>query len=904
MNPGFWMSYVRQSIARGGTRTLLALSCIAVGVTSVVALQVASLTVQNALTSNVRAANGGDISVSTQAAPLSGTDLAVFRRLEGRGQIASWTAVSTLHGTAVGTSRRLVPFDIEVVEAPPYPLGGEPTFVSPPNGHVDALLRRHGDVLVSTVLAGELGVGAGSRLLVNTVGGHGLHAVVNGVLSETSFQHAAVMTVDRRDAVTLNDRAPHYSGVFVNVHGSPQAVAGVLRADFPAASVQTVTEALQADEAQVLDFRQFLLMVGLLALLIAGVGTLNAMQSMLVRRRLEIAMLKALGFGRASLYALFGTEAVLLGLVGGVLGTIVGVLVSKLITDTLASALGIQVMFVFDGTIVVSGVVLGVGVTLVFALLPIVRAADYRPLELLREGGAVHPLTQLPQTAALLVAVMLLFASVAALTLDDVGLAVRLVVIAFIITAVLTGAFSVAVEGLGRLSPPASRVAAVVVLVGLLAVTIILTIRVPALAAIVALATLLWVLTIVLPPDRRLPLVVALRSLSRRRSRTAVTLVAFLGGVLAMALTLSVAISLRGQINSALASMESTNLVAIGTSRGGATLLRAARGLPGIRNHSLLTVVQTEPTAINGQPLASTIGPSPAGPSTDPDGDRARQLGGITGYDLRAGAGPAGIDIVVGRGLGRGDARTGHVLLRSSLLDPPYSLHLGDTITLRDSGTGTSRAVTVVGFYTRSRRIRGFGSFFTPPIYADRSLAAAVGGSDAQAVVTFSVDPNHLTNDAALLQRRAPGALVVDIGDLAVVVDQILTELLDVLAVLTGLLLAAGLAVVANGVGLAMMERRREIALYKAIGFGPESVLRFVLIENAVLGALAGATAVIAVAIALGLLSHFALQQAIGFDPGVAAIVLVGAAALAVLIAYFAARSPVRLRPLEALRNE
>ena len=101
-----------------------------------------------------------------------------------------------------------------------------------------------------------------------------------------------------------------------------------------------------------------------------------------------------------------------------------------------------------------------------------------------------------------------------------------------------------------------------------------------------------------------------------------------------------------------------------------------------------------------------------------------------------------------------------------------------------------------------------------------------------------------------------------------------------------------------------MFEQRREIALYKAVGFGPGSVLRFVLVESILIGTIAGVTSVLGAAIALGLLSRLALQRAIGFDPLVAVYVLAAAAALAVVTSYLAARAPVRVRPLEALRNE
>jgi ABC-type antimicrobial peptide transport system permease subunit len=77
-----------------------------------------------------------------------------------------------------------------------------------------------------------------------------------------------------------------------------------------------------------------------------------------------------------------------------------------------------------------------------------------------------------------------------------------------------------------------------------------------------------------------------------------------------------------------------------------------------------------------------------------------------------------------------------------------------------------------------------------------------------------------------------------------------------------------------------------------------------VLVENALAGTLAGAVSVLMVVVTLGLISHFALTRAIGFDPVIAVLVLLGATVLAVTTAYLAARTAVRVRPLEALRNE
>jgi ABC-type antimicrobial peptide transport system permease subunit len=304
---------------------------------------------------------------------------------------------------------------------------------------------------------------------------------------------------------------------------------------------------------------------------------------------------------------------------------------------------------------------------------------------------------------------------------------------------------------------------------------------------------------------------------------------------------------------------------------------------------------------INGQPMRPL---PPASGDREREDDRGFLFGQLSGYDLAAGDTPPTISIVAGRPLGPPDAGTNHVLVRSMLLGPPYFLQPGDTVTLKETGTGRIRTVNIVGFFSRPRRTRGLVSFFIAPVIGDRALAQALGGADAQTVAALQVASSQVDADAVALQRAVPGAFIVNIGDLTALVENILSELLQLLSVITVLVLGAGLAVVANGVALAMFERRREIALFKAIGFGPGSVLRMVLLENALVGLLAGTVSVLAAALILGVISRLAFQKAIGFDPVVALWVLIAAAFLAVVTAYLAARTPVRIRPLEALRNE
>jgi len=119
-----------------------------------------------------------------------------------------------------------------------------------------------------------------------------------------------------------------------------------------------------------------------------------------------------------------------------------------------------------------------------------------------------------------------------------------------------------------------------------------------------------------------------------------------------------------------------------------------------------------------------------------------------------------------------------------------------------------------------------------------------------------------------------------------------------------GLALVAGAVLIANAVGLAMVERQREMGILKAVGYASRSVLAVILLENGLLGLLAGAGGVGATAVAVPILNR--LQPALNMDFNFP--LALGMAGLSVLLALAAAWSaawgPTRARPLAVLRNE
>ena len=87
MRPRFYLRYSTRSLARDGYRSLLAIFCIAVGVMAIVSLELAGLTVRHSLTSDLRVANGGDVSLQSFQTPFTRNELGYLDELQGQGLV-------------------------------------------------------------------------------------------------------------------------------------------------------------------------------------------------------------------------------------------------------------------------------------------------------------------------------------------------------------------------------------------------------------------------------------------------------------------------------------------------------------------------------------------------------------------------------------------------------------------------------------------------------------------------------------------------------------------------------------------------------------------------------------------------------------------------------------------------
>ena len=128
---------------------------------------------------------------------------------------------------------------------------------------------------------------------------------------------------------------------------------------------------------------RFLIALGSVSLLVAGVSILNLMLMSTAERRGEIGVMRAVGIHREDVLKLLLVEATLLGAVGGFAGAVLSGLAA--LTLWAVTPVGLDVVLVArNGWYLVGGVAFGVGVALVSGAYPAWKAASERPVEALR----------------------------------------------------------------------------------------------------------------------------------------------------------------------------------------------------------------------------------------------------------------------------------------------------------------------------------------------------------------------------------------------------------------------------------------------------------------------------------------------------------------------------------------
>jgi ABC-type antimicrobial peptide transport system permease subunit len=904
MNPSMYFKYTLRSLRRGGQHTVLAVFCVAVGVMAVVALQLVGSMLQNSLTPSTRDSNGGDISVTTQSETFSESDMSFFGKLKSDGTITNYTSVISARGTLKAVASSFQAFDVKAVDPNNYPIVSPPTFVNPKNGKVLDILKDNQVIVTQDFLdMSEKKMGDTFNVYIKARVGAGqtLQVKIAGVVSNSgSFAQAGnLVLISAHDFLaTAPDPTPAYSIVVVTTVDQAHTDSAVkaIENQFPLVTTQTVADALGTQQASIENIRKFLELAGLLALLIGSVGIVNTMQVLLSRRKTEIAMLKTTGYRHTDLYILFGLEAGLLGLIGGVIGAGAATGLSYIVR-LLVENIGITVSFSLNPWTIAGGVAIGFATALIFGLMPIVKAANIHPSNVIRDLPEGRGADSFALTVVLLLVLSVLFCVLAVVILNnDVLLGVGAVYGTFVFLLLLSGFFGLVILVISKLPVPErfNIKHFVLVLIGVAISTLVYRVL-PVFGILLFAVSLMGIVIVVLPRTWKVSTKMALRNIGRQQARTTTTILALFIGVFTVGLVLAIGQNLQGQIGDAFSQSLTYNIVTTTSGTDTTTLQGKLGTIPGLSKNRQQVYTTMVPVAINGQPSQKVL---PAGNSRQ---IILNSLGAMEGYDL-AHTSPSSV-VAKGRNLNASDAGKDNILISDMLVSGPFPVRLkvGDEITFASADGQTTRTATIVGTYARSFSDLHLGSVLAS---ADTVQALSSSKTGVTTVTYMKIDTAKVNDALKALGDAVPNASVQNLSDIGLFIEQLLGNILNMLVAVASLSVFAGVIIVANAVALAMLERRRELGILKSVGYTSSSVLSEVMIENGVVGMVGAFMAMLLVAGAVALLGTFVFKLSFSLSPLTALGLIGGSALLAMLTAATVAWSAVRVRPLEVLRYE
>lgn len=134
------------------------------------------------------------------------------------------------------------------------------------------------------------------------------------------------------------------------------------------------------------NLTRFLNLVGFIAALLAGIGVASGIHLYAREKVTTVAILRFLGARPRESLAAFSLQAIAMGLVGSILGILAGTLLHRLVPLGLKDFLPVDPGFSLSPGGVLLGAGIGLGLALLFALLPLVSLRRVSPLLCLRSA--------------------------------------------------------------------------------------------------------------------------------------------------------------------------------------------------------------------------------------------------------------------------------------------------------------------------------------------------------------------------------------------------------------------------------------------------------------------------------------------------------------------------------------
>jgi putative ABC transport system permease protein len=313
-----------------GLRLLLV--CIFLGTAALAAIGTLTSAIEQELASSGQELLGGDIEVEVWQRDLKPDER---KALAAYGEISSGFRLQAM----ASTPKAAAPVGLKAVDAK-WPMFGALTLtdgrsVGAPQGR---------DAWIAETAIERLGIKVGDDFKVGTITLKAAGVIKDEPdrLSE-GFQLGPTVIVAQDVPVTAGLLQPgalyqsKHRVAFANSARNPESVEEALAKAFPNAGfdIRTRDRASPGADRFVRQMSDFLTLVGLAALVIAGIGIAGGVSSYLDQRRSSIATLKVLGAASGDIVRIYAMQIGVAALVGSLAGLAAGVLVTPLLAAAL-----------------------------------------------------------------------------------------------------------------------------------------------------------------------------------------------------------------------------------------------------------------------------------------------------------------------------------------------------------------------------------------------------------------------------------------------------------------------------------------------------------------------------------------------------------------------------------------
>ncbi len=221
---------------------------------------------------------------------------------------------------------------------------------------------------------------------------------IAGKLLKTPRESSAVMLFSPRvyiplahldqELLALGSRAEYEVYFKLDEQTDVEALVEQIKPRLQAAHLgfDTVDEIKENWNEGLTNLYRFLSLVGFVALLLGGVGVASAVHVYVKQRVETVAVLRCLGAKTWRTIRVYLAQAFVMGLIGALAGSLLGIVVQLALPLVLADFLPVDVAFRVSWNSVLLGLGIGLCVTVLFALLPLVSVRRISPLKALRSS--------------------------------------------------------------------------------------------------------------------------------------------------------------------------------------------------------------------------------------------------------------------------------------------------------------------------------------------------------------------------------------------------------------------------------------------------------------------------------------------------------------------------------------